>query len=82
MNLEKEAQEVLSKIAREKIVRECDLSGNAGIIEFRKKVQPLIVGGIVHSEIRQNPNDLFEEEFHYSLTEYGEEYYRSLNPIH
>jgi len=82
MNLEKEAQEILSKIAREKIVRECDLPGNAGIIEFRKKVQPLIGLGIVHSEIRQNPNDLFEEEFHYSLTSIGEEYYKSLNPIH
>ena len=80
MNLEKEAQEILQKIFREKIVRECDLDSPKEIVEFRKKVQPLINSGIVHGETRNNPNDLFEEEYHYSLTDYGEKYYKSLQP--
>ncbi len=66
--------EVLLKVGKEKIVRECDLSCPVEILEFRKKVQYWIDLGFVHSEMRNNPNDLFEEELHYSLTEEGEKY--------
>ncbi|MEK6913041.1 MAG: hypothetical protein AABW47_00010 [Nanoarchaeota archaeon] len=74
--------EVLLKVKREKIVRECDLSSYAEILEFRKKVQYWIGVGFVHSEKRSNPSDPFEEEFHYSPTEEGEKYLKSLQPAH
>jgi len=72
--------EVLVKVAKEVIVRECDLESPIKIIEFRRKIQLWVDLGIVHCEKRNNPNDLFEEEFHYSLTEDGEKYYNSLQP--
>ncbi|MEK6827098.1 MAG: hypothetical protein AABX99_01280 [Nanoarchaeota archaeon] len=73
MNLEKEAQEILQKLFRERVIREHDLS-RTELILFYKKVGPLISLGMVSQNIEINSDNPPEREHHYLLTEKGEKY--------
>ena len=74
-------EEVLDKVARERVVRECDLTPTE-ILKFRKKANPWVNGGMINKTMGRNPDYPIEEILYYFLTDLGKEYYNNLNPTH
>jgi hypothetical protein len=70
-------REVIIQLGIEHFVREEDFHSGREVLIFRKEVKPWIDAGMIRRVLIP-----IEEKFHYSLTSYGEKYYKSLNPVH
>ncbi|VVB83771.1 Uncharacterised protein [uncultured archaeon] len=72
----------LDMIMKMRAIREHYLESYEEIADFRKKIQPWIERGFVSKNFEVNPDSPLEQEFCYSLTSLGKQYYQDLNPIH
>jgi hypothetical protein len=75
MGVKEDYFDVLFRIGKERVVRHCEIS------ELERRGMDYWIGfGMVFKQMRKNPEQPTEDEFHYTLTEKGHEYYLSCGP--